>query len=163
MIQQFESHPNKEFFLQDLNKTEDTNEFSEKSQKLIADVNNTEIFELCENSSKKHCPECAFYCEIGIVNCICGRCLKSSRRTQELDKNNCDVLSIPGYVIKKNTIRGAKHGPSERQRMCFKAMEMLQQACQPKHGSSKSILEMAQRRQIPKFFVTHRVDRGANY
>ena len=31
-------------------------------------------------------------------------------------ENNCDVTSIPGYVIKKNSSRGAKHGPSERQK-----------------------------------------------
>ena len=43
-----------------------------------------------------------------------------------LDKYNYDVLSIPGYVIKKNNIRGAKHGPSERHRMHCKAQEMLQ-------------------------------------
>ena len=58
LIHQFESHPNKESFLQDLNQTEKTNKFSEKSQELIADMNNTEIFELCESSSKKQCPEC---------------------------------------------------------------------------------------------------------
>ena len=46
--------------------------------------------------------------------------LKTSQRTKEFDKNNNDVLSIPDYVIKKHT-RGAKHGPSERQRMYCKA------------------------------------------
>ena len=61
LIQQFESHPNKESFLQDLNKTEELNKFTEKLQKLIADMNNNEIFELCE---------------IGIVSCTCGRCSK---------------------------------------------------------------------------------------
>ena len=50
-------------------------------------------------------------------------------------------LSIPGYVIKKNLTHGAKHGASERQRMCYKAMEMLQKARQPKHGGYKTILE----------------------
>ena len=100
LIQQFDSHPNKESFLQDLNQTEKTNEFSEKSQKLIADMNNTEIFELCETSSKKQCPDTNFYCEICIVHCTCGRCLKPSQRTKEYDKKNYDVLSIPGYVIK---------------------------------------------------------------
>ena len=59
-MQQFESHPNKESFLQDLNKTEEINKFSEKSQKLIPDMNNTETFELSETSSKKQCPDCAF-------------------------------------------------------------------------------------------------------
>ena len=56
LIQQFASHPNKESFLQDLNKTEEINKFSDKSHKLIADMNNTEIFEFCETSSKKAMP-----------------------------------------------------------------------------------------------------------
>ena len=96
-----------------------SNEFREKSQKLIADMNNTKIFEVCESSSTKQCTHCALYWEIGIA-CICGRCLKSSQRTEELEKNNHDVLSLPGNVIQKHTIRGAKHGPFERQRMYFK-------------------------------------------
>ena len=61
-IQQFKSHPNKESFFQDLNQTEKINKFSEKSQELIADMNNTEIFELCETSSKKQCPDCTWRC-----------------------------------------------------------------------------------------------------
>ena len=61
LIQQFENHPNKEFFLQDLNETEEINTFSEESKKLITDMGNTEIFELCETSSKKQCPDCSLY------------------------------------------------------------------------------------------------------
>ena len=38
---------------------------------------------------------------------------------------NRDVTSIPGYVIKKNSSRGAKHGPSRRQRMYHQAKQML--------------------------------------
>ena len=74
LIQQFESHPNKESFLQDFNKTEEINTFSEKSEKLIADMKSTEIFELCETPSKKQCTDCALYWEIGIVYCTYGRC-----------------------------------------------------------------------------------------
>ena len=61
LIQQFENHPKKDSFLQDLNKTQEINRFSEKSKKLITDMVNTEIFELCETSSKKQCPDCALY------------------------------------------------------------------------------------------------------
>ena len=50
LIQQFENHPNKESFLQDLNQTEEINVFSKRSKKLINDVGSTEIFELCETS-----------------------------------------------------------------------------------------------------------------
>ena len=80
LIQQFENLPNRESLLQDLKQTEKINTFSEKSQKLIVDMNNTEIFELCETSSKRQCPNCNLYWEVGIVYCTCGRCLKSSQK-----------------------------------------------------------------------------------
>ena len=53
---------------------------------------------------------------------------------------NNDVVSIPGYVIKKNNKRGARHGPSERQRVFKKAREMLHKAGRKKHGEHSSIL-----------------------
>ena len=68
LIQQFGNHPNKESFLQDLNKTEMKKAFSEKSKKLIADMGNTEIFEFCETSSKKQCTDCASCWRIGLEN-----------------------------------------------------------------------------------------------
>ena len=40
---------------------------------------------------------------------------------RRIDKSNNDVVSIPGYVIKKNNKRGTRHGLSERQRMYYKA------------------------------------------
>ena len=101
-------------------------------------MNNTKIFELCE--TKKQCTDCYFSSGRSalfidpvedVLNC----------RTKEFDKNNYDVLSIPGYVIKKDNTRGAEHGPSERQRMYCKAKEMLQEGRQPKHGGFESILE----------------------
>ena len=42
--------------------------------------------------------------------------MKSSQRPPEFEQNNYDVTSTPGYVFKKNSSRGAKHGPSERQK-----------------------------------------------
>ena len=69
-----------------------------KSKELIADMNNSEIFELCETSSKKQCTDCNWNWEIGIVYCTCGRCLKLSKRTKGFDKSNYDVSSIPGCV-----------------------------------------------------------------
>ena len=128
LIQQFENHPNKESFLQDLKQTEKINKFSEKSRKLIADMNNAEIFELRETSSKRQCPDCSLYWEVGIVYCTCGRCLKPSQRVKEYNKDDYDVLSIHGYVVRKNNTRGAKHASSERQRMHSKAEEMLQKS-----------------------------------
>ena len=48
LIEMFERHQHKEEFLQDLSQTQKINRFSEESQQLLADMNHTEIFELCE-------------------------------------------------------------------------------------------------------------------
>ena len=58
LIEKFENHKYKESFLQDLSQTQKINKFSKESQDLTADLNNTEIFELCENSSKQQCLDC---------------------------------------------------------------------------------------------------------
>ena len=55
LIEKFESHQHKESFLQDFKQTKEINKFSKESQDLTADMNNTEIFELCETSSKQQC------------------------------------------------------------------------------------------------------------
>ena len=140
MIEKFENHKHKKPVLQDLSWTQKINKFSKESQDLIADLNNTEIFELCENSSKQQCPDCNAYWEIEIIYCSYGRDMKSTRSPTEFDQDNRDVTSIPGYVIKKNSSRGAKHGPSERQKMYYQAKEMLEKAHQGKHGRHPTIL-----------------------
>ena len=71
---------------------------------------------------------------------IYGRCFRISQSAKEVDKSNNDVVSILGYVIKKNNKRGARHGPSERQRKYYKAQELLHKAGQKKHGGHSSIL-----------------------
>ena len=48
LIEKSENHPKKESFFQDFQQTKEINKFSEKSQELIADMNNTEMFELSE-------------------------------------------------------------------------------------------------------------------
>ena len=116
LIEKFEKHKNKSSLIQDLRQTDKINKFSQESQDVIDDMNNIEIFELCENSSKQQCPDCNAYWDTGIIYCSCGRNMKSRRSSTELDQNNRDVTSIPGYVIKKNRSRGVKHGPSERQK-----------------------------------------------
>ena len=113
-IEKFENLQHKASFPQDLSQTEKINKFSEESQDLIADMNNTEIFELCENSTKQQCPDCNAYWEMGIIYCSCGEIMNSTRSPTEFDQDNRDVTSISGYVIKKNRSRGTKHGASER-------------------------------------------------
>ena len=140
LIEKFENHQHKESFLQDLRQTEKINKFSRESQELIANMNNTEIFELCENSSKQQCPECNAHWGMGIIYYSCGRNMKSTRGPTEFDQNNRDVTSIPGHVIQKNSSHGAKHGPSERQKMHCQAKLMLEKARKGKHGGHPTIL-----------------------
>ena len=56
LIQQFQNHSNKEFFLQDLNQTEEIYTFNEKSKKLITDMGNTESFDLSETFLRNNAP-----------------------------------------------------------------------------------------------------------
>ena len=58
-----------------------------------------------------------------------GRCLKPSKSAKKLDEKNYDVLSIPGYVIVKGSDHGARHGPTERQRMYHKAFDTFSFQC----------------------------------
>ena len=58
-----------------------------------------------------------------------------------MNKDRFDVLSIPGHVIKKNPSHGARHGPSVRQTMYFKAHDMLRKAHSNKNGNCETILE----------------------
>ena len=136
LIQQFENHPNRESSIQDLNKTEEFNPFSEKSQEL-----NTEYFELCETSSKIQCPDCALYWEAGIIYFTGGKCMQPTERNRQLNKARYDVLPIPGYVIKKNPTHGARHGHPVRQTMYHKAHDMLKKACKHKSGGYSTILD----------------------
>ena len=59
LIHQFDTHPNRDSLMEDLNKTEEFNQLSEKSKELISSMGNTEYFELCEISSKIQCPDCS--------------------------------------------------------------------------------------------------------
>ena len=53
--------------LKDFDKSEEINHFSQESKDLITEMGYNEIFEFYETSSKRRCPDCALYREIGIV------------------------------------------------------------------------------------------------
>ena len=87
--------------LKDFEKSEEINYCSQESKDLIIGMGNTEIFEFYETSSKRQCPGCALYSEIGIVYCTCGKCVQPSERNRQLNKVRLDSLSILGYVIRR--------------------------------------------------------------
>ena len=103
-------------------------------------MGNNDIFEFYE-TSKRQCLDCAAYWEIGIVYCTCGKCMQPWERNRQLNRDRFDSLSIPGYVIKKNQSRGARHGQSMRQVMYHKAREKLRKAKLPENGPCETVLE----------------------
>ena len=96
-----------------MSQTQKINRFSEASQKLLQDMGQTEIFELCENSTKLQCSDWNSFTEIGIIYCGCGRNLKYKRSTTTKQKEDYDYTTIPGYINKKNSCRGRKYVPSD--------------------------------------------------
>ena len=103
-------------------------------------MDQTEIFELCESSPTLQCLDCNSFSEIGIFYCSCGRNLKYKRSPTTFEKDNDDFNLIPGYICKKNSSRGPKHGQSERQIMFFKGKDMLRKANKKKNGNHPIIL-----------------------
>ena len=84
-----------QIFLQDLSQTKKINKFSEQSKDLIADMNNTEIFELCENSSQQQYPECNTYPFPRKINCSLWKYGIFAETNRVFEQNNYDVTSIP--------------------------------------------------------------------
>ena len=106
LIHQFETHPNRESLMADLNKNPKFNLFSEESKELIRSMGNAEYFHFSDTMPR-------LFTMLG--NCMCGKCLQPSERNRQLNKERYNVLSIPNCVIKKNPSHGARHGPTERQ------------------------------------------------
>ena len=141
LIEQFENHPNRNMLLKDFEKSQAISLVSQESKDLITEMGHTEIFEFYETSSQRQCRDCAAYWETGIVYCTCGKCMQTTEKSRQFNKDRFDTLSIPGYVIKKNQSRGLRHGPSLRQTLYHKARDMLLKAKLPKNGSGQTILE----------------------
>ena len=73
--------------MEDLNKTEEFNTFSEESKELITSMGNTEYFELCEISSKIQYPDCSLNWEAGLVFLHLPRkCMHPSEKTRQMNK-----------------------------------------------------------------------------
>ena len=69
LVKKIESHPHREDLQADLQQSNAYNSFSEKSKKMIQDMCNVELFELCETIPTVQCSECLLYWNQGIVYC----------------------------------------------------------------------------------------------
>ena len=119
LVKKIESHPHRQAHQADLQQSDAYNPLSEKSKKMIRDMGNVELFELCETIPKVQCSKCLLCWNQGIVYCICGHLLRESESSRHLHQWRLDALSIPNYVIKKGRPRGAGHGKTEAQKEDF--------------------------------------------
>ena len=118
-VKKIESHPHRQALQADLQQSNAYNPFSEKSKKMLRDMDNVELFELCETVPKVQCSECLLYWNQGIVYCTCGHLLRENESSRHIHRWQLDVLSIPNYVIKKRRPHGARHGKTEAQKEHF--------------------------------------------
>ena len=61
LVKKIENHPHRQDLQADLQQNNAYNSFSEKSKKMIKDMGNVELFELCETNPKVQCKECLLY------------------------------------------------------------------------------------------------------
>ena len=115
LVKKIESHPHRQDLQADLQQSNDCNPFSEKSKKMIQDMGNVELFELCETIPKVLCSKCLLYWNQGIVYCPCGHFLRENQSSRRSHRWNLDLLSIPNYVIKKGRPHGNRHGKTGEQ------------------------------------------------
>ena len=94
---------------------------SVKSKKMIRDMGNLKLFELCETIPKVQCSECFLDWNQGIVYCTAGHHLRENESSRHLHQWRLDALSVPNYVIEKRRPHGARHGKTNAQQEHFVA------------------------------------------
>ena len=77
LVKKIESHPHRQDLQAELQQNNAYNPFSEKSKKMIKDMCNVELLELCEFTGQ--CKECLLYWNQGIVYCTCGHLLRENQ------------------------------------------------------------------------------------
>ena len=72
LVKKIESRPHRQDLQADLQQSNAYYLFSEKSKKMIRNMGNVELFELCETIPEVQCSECFLYWNQSIVYCTCG-------------------------------------------------------------------------------------------
>ena len=87
LVKKIENHPHRQGLQDDLQHNNAYNPFCEKSKKMIRDMGNVELFELCETIPEVQCKECLLYWNQGIVYCTCGHLLRERINPAEVSFN----------------------------------------------------------------------------
>ena len=132
LVKKIEIHPHGQDLQAELQQNNVYNAFSEKSQKMMKDMSNVQLFELSETDTKTQCKECLLYWNQGIVYCTCAHLLKESEASRGAIQCTLDHLSIPNYVIKKGRLHGHRYGKTTARRDHYIAHN-LRKRCIKKH------------------------------
>ena len=87
LVKKIESHPHRQDLQADLQQSNAYNPFSEKAKKMIRDMGNVELFELCETIPKVQCSECLLQWNQGIVYCTCGHLFREKVNPTDIFTN----------------------------------------------------------------------------
>ena len=82
LVKKIENHPHRQALQDDLQQNLAYNPFSEKSKKMIQDMGNVDLFELCETILDVQCKECLHYWNQGIVYGTCGHLLRENQSSR---------------------------------------------------------------------------------
>ena len=121
LVKKIENHPHREALQANLQQNSIYNPFSDDSKAMIRELDNVELFELCETIPKVQCSQCLLCWNQGVLYCTCGHFLVESESRRKFIKLRLDALSIPHYVIAKVRYHGAPHGKTEDQKEYQKA------------------------------------------
>ena len=116
LVKKIDNHSHRQDLQADLQQNNAANPFSEKSKKMIKDMGNVELFELCETIPNVQCKECLLYWNQGVVYCTCGHLLKESEASRVILQWTLDLLPIQNYVIKEGRPHGHRYGKTKEQR-----------------------------------------------
>ena len=86
LVKKIESHPHLQDLQADLQQSNAYNPFSEKSKKMIRDMGNVQLFELCETVPNVQCSECLLSWNQGKVYCNCGHLLRENKSSRHVHR-----------------------------------------------------------------------------
>ena len=101
---QLENHSHWQDLQPNLQQSDVYSRFSEKSKKMIRDMGNVELSELCETIPKVQCSECLLYWNQSIVCCTGGHLLRENKSSRRIHRWQLDILSMWNYTLRKGDL-----------------------------------------------------------
>ena len=129
LVKKIERRLHRQALQADLQQSNAYNPSSENSKKMIQDMGNLELFELCETIPKVQCKECLLCWNQGIVYWTCGHLLRENQSSRGIIRWTLDLLSIPNYVIKKVRPHGHRHGKKTEEQIRHHIAYNLRKRC----------------------------------